>query len=144
MVFVDRNKSQKHATARHVSGPRQFYKTGSMKNLLLLQLVYYGITALWPLIHMRSFMAVTGPKTDRWLVKTVSVILLAITLSLLSGYYEEFNLFPTAVLALSAAAGLAAIDFWYGMRGVISRVYLADGVLEIFFFVAWVIVIERS
>ena len=27
---------------------------------------------LWPLLHIRSFEWVFGPKTDRWLVKTVA------------------------------------------------------------------------
>jgi hypothetical protein len=30
---------------------------------------------LWPLLHLKSFEAVFGPKTDRWLVKTVSGLL---------------------------------------------------------------------
>ncbi len=115
-----------------------------MKNLLLIQAIYYGTTALWALIHIRSFMKVTGPKTDTWLVKTVAVVLLSITLSLFTGYYEAFNLFPTLVLALSSALGLAAIEFWYGLRGVIARVYLFDGVLQLFFSVAWIVVLERS
>jgi hypothetical protein len=140
---VDSIKSQKHATARHIFR-HYVLNIRFMENLLLVQLTYYGITAVWPLVHIRSFMAVTGPKTDRWLVKTVAVVLLAITLSLLSGYYEGLNLFPTVVLALSSAAGLAAIDFWYGLRGVISRVYVIDGVLQVFFSIAWFVVIARS
>lgn len=31
---------------------------------------------LWPLLHMRSFEAVLGPKTDRWLVRTVAGLML--------------------------------------------------------------------
>ena len=34
------------------------------------QAVYYILTGVWPLVHIRSFMAVTGPKTDLWLART--------------------------------------------------------------------------
>ena len=30
------------------------------------------VGALWPLLHISSFEMVFGPKTDRWLVKTVA------------------------------------------------------------------------
>jgi hypothetical protein len=33
------------------------------------------VGGLWPLLHLKSFEAVFGPKTDRWLVKTVSGLL---------------------------------------------------------------------
>lgn len=89
-------------------------------------------------------MKVTGPKTDTRLVKTVAVVLLSITLSLFTGYYEASSLFPALVPAFASAPGLAAIDFWYGLRGVISRVYIFDGVLQLFFSVAWIVVPERS
>ena len=36
---------------------------------------YYAITGVWPLVHMRSFEAVTGPKQDHWLVHTVAGLL---------------------------------------------------------------------
>jgi hypothetical protein len=28
---------------------------------------YFLLTGVWPLLHMRSFLTVTGPKTDLWL-----------------------------------------------------------------------------
>jgi len=36
-----------------------------------LQGLYWLVTGLWGLIDVHSFMKVTGPKTDIWLVKTV-------------------------------------------------------------------------
>ena len=29
------------------------------------------VTGLWPVVHMPSFQAGSGPKVDRWLVRTV-------------------------------------------------------------------------
>lgn len=44
--------------------------------LSLLQGLYYSISGIWPLLSIDTFMAVTGPKTDIWLVKTVGVLLM--------------------------------------------------------------------
>ena len=44
---------------------------------------YFLLTGVWPLLHMRSFLAVTGPKTDLWLVETVGVLVAAIGAGLL-------------------------------------------------------------
>ena len=34
--------------------------------LLAFQSAYYGLTGTWPILHLASFEAVTGPKTDDW------------------------------------------------------------------------------
>lgn len=38
---------------------------------------YYLMTGIWPLLHIRSFVWMTGPKTDRWLVKAVGGLVTA-------------------------------------------------------------------
>lgn len=37
--------------------------------------LYYLVTAIWPLVSMRTFMAVTGPKVDQWLVLPVGLLI---------------------------------------------------------------------
>jgi hypothetical protein len=39
------------------------------------QAVYFVLTGVWPIVHVRSFMAVTGHKRDVWLVKTLGVLI---------------------------------------------------------------------
>jgi len=46
-----------------------------------LQAVYYFVTGLWPLIHLKSFFEVTGPRTDVWLVQMVDVLIFSHTAS---------------------------------------------------------------
>jgi hypothetical protein len=47
-----------------------------MENTIaLVQGIYFFLTGVWPLISMRTFLRITGPKTDLWLVKTVGLIL---------------------------------------------------------------------
>lgn len=37
--------------------------------------LYFLVTGIWPLVHIKSFQWVTGPKVDLWLVKTVGVLI---------------------------------------------------------------------
>lgn len=91
---------------------------------------YFFITGMWPIFSIRTFMAVTGPKTDLWLVKTVGIVLAVIGLVLLiAGARSEVAL-PVTVLATGSAAALAAVDVIYAVKKVIAPVYLLDAVLE--------------
>jgi hypothetical protein len=102
--------------------------------------LYWSVAGAWPLVHMTSFEAVTGPKRERWLVNTVGVLILAVggTLALAA---RRGRVTPELrVLAGASAAGLAAIDAWYaGPRRRISPVYLADAALEAALAVAWLV-----
>ena len=42
--------------------------------------IYFMLTGIWPVVHMPSFIAVTGPKTDLWLVRTVGLLIAGIGL----------------------------------------------------------------
>lgn len=89
---------------------------------------YYVCTGLWPLLHMSSFLKVTGPKTDLWLVQTVGVLVTCIGGQLvLSGPRAE-QLRP---LATAAALGLAAVEVIHVSRKRISPVYLLDAIAEV-------------
>ena len=101
--------------------------------------LYYLATGVWPLLSMRSFEAVTGPKVDRWLVNTVGVLVSVIGVTLvLAGRRERVTQEP-AVLAGGSAAALAAIDTVYATRGRISKIYLLDALLEIAIVAAWLV-----
>ena len=108
-----------------------------------MQGVYTLLTALWGLIDIDSFMAVTGPKTDIWLVKTVSVILVAIGVALLSFLWVQSDPLPAILLGLLTSAGLAAIDFYYSGREVISWVYALDGIAEALFTLVWLYLLSQ-
>jgi hypothetical protein len=100
------------------------------------QAAYFLITGVWPLVHRRSFEAVTGPKVDFWLVRTVGVVVAAIggglALSARRGPSRDLEL-----TALLAAAGLAAVDVVEVSRARISRVYLLDALIEAAIVAAW-------
>jgi hypothetical protein len=107
--------------------------------LALGQGIYYFATGVWPLVSIRSFEAVTGPKTDRWLVKTVGVLVSVIGLVLVLAGRRRRVTPEATLLAAGSAAGLAAIDTIYATRGRISKIYLLDAVAEVALIAAWVI-----
>lgn len=110
----------------------------------MLQGVYYIATGLWPLLSMPSFESVSGPKTDEWLVRTVGLLVLIVGLVLMSAaIWRDLNA-PARILGIGSAAGLAWIDFFYAMRGVIWLVYMLDGVGEAGLVILWVIALMRD
>lgn len=95
------------------------------------------ITGGWPILHMRSFEAVSGPKTDRWLVRTVGALLLANGLVQLTAGPSPEATRQARRLGIGTAAALAAVDLVYAPPGRISRVYLLDAVVESGWLLAW-------
>lgn len=103
----------------------------------VVQGAVYVPSGLWPVAHIRSFEAVTGPKTDRWLVKTVGLLTAVIGGTLLDATARGRRDAGVALLGAGSAASLAAIDVWYASRGRIRRVYLLDAAMQLAFVVGW-------
>jgi hypothetical protein len=102
------------------------------RRLLGFQSAYYLLTGLWPLVHLPSFEAVTGPKTDDWLVRTVGLLAVAIGASLgVAAARGSTRSAEVVVLAAGAALAFAGIDLWYGLTGRILPIYLADAAVEV-------------
>ena len=114
------------------------------KYLLVIQGSYTFLTALWPIVHIDSFMWISGYKHDVWLVKTEGVTLMAISVCLLTSIFAKGNILPIAALALFTSAGLAYVDFYYALNNVIRNVYMADGFIEIIFALCWLILLFKT
>ena len=116
----------------------------SSKSVTILQLIqgiYFTLTGIWPFIHLKSFIWVTGPKNDIWLLKTVSVLIIAVGLTLLvAGLRRVFNS-ALFTLAVASAFGLMAIDIYYAVNDVIWDVYLLDAVAESGLIIAWIAIL---
>ncbi|HLS95936.1 hypothetical protein BC792_11648 [Sphingobacterium allocomposti] len=91
----------------------------------LIQGYYYLLTGIWPLLHMPSFMQVTGGKHDIWLVKMVGLLSISIGLALIIKRYS--------FLGFCAALSFIGIDLHYTANGTISNAYLVDAVLQLAF-----------
>lgn len=95
------------------------------------------VGGLWPLLSMRSFEAVFGPKTDRWLVRTVAGLLIGNGMVQLRAPRSPDGIAAARRIGTGTAAALGAIDVVYAPSGRISRVYLLDAVLQAGWLVAW-------
>lgn len=111
--------------------------------LAAVQASYFLATGVWPLLHMESFVAVTGPKTDLWLVQTVAVLICAVGASLLAAALRGAVGADAASLAVGSAAGLGAIDVLHVAEGTISPVYLGDAAVEAALLLAWGVLLRQ-
>jgi hypothetical protein len=107
-----------------------------LKSLLLFQASYYIISGLWPVFHIRSFIAITGHKTDIWLVKTVGALISVIALTFFSALASMID-YPVVILAIFSALVLCIIDIYYSLSGRISKIYLLDAIVELFLVLLW-------
>jgi hypothetical protein len=114
------------------------------KILLVTQAAYIFITAVWPIIHIESFMAVTGPKTDIWLVKTVGALLLPVSICMLSYLRIKTPDTPIFTLGIGIAVAFIIVDVYYSTLDVISDIYLADAAAELLFLIGWIVLALRQ
>jgi len=103
----------------------------------LVQGAYFLLTGIWPIVSMNTFRAVTGPKTDLWLVKTVGLLVAVIGATLLWAGWNKTVIAQTAGLAIGSALALTIIDVYYVLRRVIAPIYLADAVAELVLVAGW-------
>ena len=112
--------------------------------IALVQGVFYVATGVWALVDLDSFMAVTGPKVDHWLVKTVGVLVTVIGAVLLFAARSQRVTPEIVLLAVGSALSLAAIDVVYVSAGRISPIYLLDAVAEVGLAAAWAVARRRG
>ncbi|MDQ2654537.1 MAG: hypothetical protein M3Z20_16015 [Chloroflexota bacterium] len=112
-------------------------ETTPQARLAQVQGVAYLATGIWPIIHRRSFEAVTGPKTDFWLVRTVGALISVIGATLLLGSRRSRWVPELTLLAAGSALSLAIVDIVGVAVRRISPVYLLDAVGELALVAAW-------
>lgn len=105
--------------------------------LAAIQGTFYAATGVWGLVDLDSFQFVTGPKNDLWLVRAVSVLVLAIGGVLMVAAARLHVAFELVLLAMGSALGLSIIDVVYATAGTIRDVYLLDAAIEVAFALAW-------
>jgi hypothetical protein len=99
--------------------------------------VYFLATGVWPLVHMPSFLAVTGPKDDIWLVETVGVLVASIGIGLAISAARGRVATEMAVMAVTSSIALGMIEIIYVARGRIDAIYLLDAAIEGALLAAW-------
>jgi hypothetical protein len=98
---------------------------------------FWLASGIWPNVHYESFEAVTGPKEDDWLVKSIGGLIAVIGGTLLAAGLRGRVTKETALLGIASAAALSWSDIHYVSQRRISRVYLLDVVAEAPFLLGW-------
>jgi hypothetical protein len=91
---------------------------------------YYVASGLWPIVHYRSFTAVTGPKADDWLVKTFGGLIAVVGAELVRRPGARW-------LGAGSALALGIAELAYVRRGRIRPVYLLDALAGALFTSGW-------
>lgn len=102
-----------------------------------VQGVYFALTGLWPIIDIQSFMVVTGPKADVWLVQTVGALICVPAAVALRIAWRGRASRGEIIAVCGPAAVLGAVDVIFVARRTISIIYLVDAAIEAVMLAAW-------
>jgi len=111
--------------------------TKAIRIVAIAQAIYFIPTGLWAIFHISSFEAITGPKVDRWLVKTVGALVGVVGGVIAMAGVRKRVTPEIVVLGIGSAAALGAIDVVYVAKRRISAVYLLDALGEVVLIAAW-------
>lgn len=103
----------------------------------LLHALYFVIGGIWSVVGRRSFEAVSGKKTDYWLVRTVGGMLTAVGAVIGTAGFNGRVTPEVRWLATSTSGVLALVDVTYVSKRRISPVYLLDAVANSALIAGW-------
>ncbi|MDH6566262.1 hypothetical protein M2160_001283 [Streptomyces sp. SAI-117] len=95
------------------------------------------VGGLWPLVHLRSFEWVFGPKTDVWLQMTTGGLLASAGAAQLAAAPGPQGPAQARRIGLGTAVTLLAVDLVYVPKGRIRPTYLLDAAMQTGWIGAW-------
>jgi len=101
--------------------------------------LYFGIGGLWAVIGKRSFQAVSGPKVDYWLVRTVGGLLLVVGAVIAVADIRNRITPEIRWLAVGSSTVLSVIGVVYAIRNRIHKIYLLDAFINILLIAGWLV-----
>ncbi len=110
-----------------------------LRALSLVHGVFYALTGFWPIVSIKTFQLVTGPKQDLWLVKTAGALITVVGGVLILAGMRRRVTPEILMLGVGSAVSLTAIDLVYYRRRVLSPVYLLDAVAELGLASGWLL-----
>ena len=127
--------------SKEIGGAQSSFLTP--RGVAAVQAAYYLLTGVWPFIHLRSFLAVTGEKYDVWLVETVAVLVIAIGAAIAVAAFRNRVSIEIVLLAIASAVGLVIVELVYVVRQRIAATYLIDVVVHLLLLSGWAIALVR-
>lgn len=115
-----------------------------MIKIAYIQGIFYFLTGIWPIVDIISFMKVTGPKTDIWLVKTVGVLVIVISVAILTAAVRKKIPFEIFLLGSAGCVGFILVDVIYVFNDTIPPVYLLDAAVELLILIGWLTTYKMS
>ncbi|KDN77343.1 hypothetical protein ABZ568_18190 [Streptomyces olindensis] len=110
---------------------------GSADAIALAHGAFNVVGGLWPLLHLRSFEWVFGPKTDVWLQMTTGGLLTSAGLAQLTAATDPRGPAHARRIGLGTAVTLLAVDLVYVPKGRIRPTYLLDAAMQTGWITAW-------
>jgi hypothetical protein len=105
--------------------------------IALGQGAFWFAAGIWPVLHLRSFKWVTGPKPEGWLVKTIGSLIATVGVCLGAAGANMRVTPETRFLGVASALVLGGADVIYASKRRISPIYLADAVVQAATLVGW-------
>jgi hypothetical protein len=115
-----------------------------LPKIWLAHAAYDLVTGIWPVFGIESFQKISGRKTDIWLVKTVTLLILVIGGVIASAGVRKQVTPEIAGLAIGSSAALTTIDVIYVSQRRISPVYLLDALANLILIAGWVLAWRRK
>jgi hypothetical protein len=98
-------------------------------------------TGAWPLLDLRSFERVTGPKHDDWLVRTVAGFAVALGTGLV---WRSDDPRAARPFGIAAATTFITADLVGVASGRLRPVYLLNATVESAFLAGWLLTLSRG
>jgi hypothetical protein len=105
--------------------------------LAVAQGAFNVVGGLWPLLHLRSFEWVFGPKSDEWLQMTTGGLLASAGAAQLAAATDPQGPAHARRVGLGTAVTLLAVDLVYVPKGRIRPTYLLDAAMQTGWITAW-------
>lgn len=106
---------------------------------------YLIATGAWPIVHLRSFAWVTGPKPEGWLAKAVGACMVNIGSTLVVAGLRGKVSRELRLLGISTALTFASMDVYYALiRRRIKPTYLFNAAGQVACALLWAVAEARE
>ena len=106
--------------------------------------LYFLLGGVWAVTGKRTFEAVTGPKVDYWLVRTVGGLLTVTGAVIVSASARRRLTSEIRWLACGMSGVLATVSLVYTIKGRIRSIYLLDTVANLILIAGWYVIGGRE